>query len=305
MSPRDAAVHALYRARPRSRFARISMAALVLLGVLSWTSDDFHVGSLFSARASRNFQRFLVDITPYPLQGKPWDWGTAAAWARETLEGKGADAVWSTVAMSVAAIVLAAVLAGLLSPAAARNLATAEPFLPGARPPRALVTWAWRGLVGLTRLLLIFLRAIPEYVWAFLLISLMGVGAWPAVAALALHNTGILGKLFAEVAENTEPETPRALRGLGASRLQIAAAAVVPHNLGRFLLYFFYRWETCVREASVLGLLGFVSLGWYIQQARAGMRYDEMVLFILLGVGTLVLGDLVSTGARAIIRRSG
>ena len=69
-------------------------------------------------------------------------------------------------------------------------------------------------------------------------------------------------------------------------------------------MYFFYRWETCVREATVLGLLGFVSLGWYIQQARAGVRYDEMVLFVLLGALLILVGDLVSAAARALIRRA-
>jgi ABC-type phosphate/phosphonate transport system permease subunit len=60
-----------------------------------------------------------------------------------------------------------------------------------------------------------------------------------------------------------------------------------------------------VREATVLGLLGFVSLGWYIQQARAGVRYDEMVLFVLLGAGIILVGDFTSAVARALVRRAG
>ncbi len=135
-----------------------------------------------------------------------------------------------------------------------------------------------------------------------MLLTLLGVGAWPAVAALAIHNAGILGKLYAEVAENMEPAASRALRALGAQRSQIAWAAIFPHNLGRYLLYFFYRWETCVREATVLGLLGFVSLGWFIQQARAGVRYDEMLHFVLLGSLLILAGDLISSWARKLAR---
>jgi phosphonate transport system permease protein len=220
-------------------------------------------------------------------------------------EGRGQEAVLATLGFSIAAIVLAGLLSGVASLGAARNLATPEPFLPSAAAPGLLRRWAWRAVVGATRVILIFLRAIPEYVWAFLLLNLLGVGAWPAVLALALHNAGILGKLFGETTENLEPHAPRALRALGASRLQIVLAAVFPLALGRWLLYFFYRWETCVREASVLGLLGFVSLGWYIQQSRAGVRYDEMVLFILLGSALILIGDLVSMTARALIRSSG
>ena len=54
----------------------------------------------------------------------------------------------------------------------------------------------------------------------------------------------------------------------------------------------------------VLGLLGFISLGWYIQEARAAVRYDEMVLFVLLGVAIIVCGDVLSAVARLAVRRS-
>ncbi len=298
----SAETRTLWQARPRSRFARLSVFALVALAIYSWASGTFSLGSLFTERAGRNFERFLGELRPHPLAGREWDFGVFWQWLQDSLSGKGAEAVLSTVALSVAAIVLAGLGAALLSLAAARNVATPEPFVPLPRKPGAAACWLWRGVVGITRLMLIFLRAIPEYVWGFLLLALLGPGAWPAVLALALHNTGILGKLFAEAVENVEPATPRAMRALGATRLQIAAVSIFPATLGRFLLYFFYRWETCVREATVLGLLGFISLGWYIQDARARTHYDEMFLFILLGSAIILVGDLLSTLARRRVR---
>ena len=80
-------------------------------------------------------------------------------------------------------------------------------------------------------------------------------------------------------------------------------AAVLPVVLPRCLLFFFYRWETCVREATVLGMLGIVSLGFWIQDARARNFYDEMVFFILLGAFLVIIGDMVSTLVRAYVRR--
>jgi phosphonate transport system permease protein len=298
-------VDELRRARPRSRFARLSMLALAALAGYAWLAGDLELGRLFSARSVSNLERFLGEIRPHPLWGRKWDWGVAGRWVVDTLEGTGGEAVLSTVALSVASICLAGVLALFVCLAAARNVATPEPFLPAARPPSRLHRFGWRAVVVVTRALLVFARAIPEYIWAFLLLTMFGLGAWPAVLALALHNAGILGKLDAEVVENLEPGTVRALRGVGASRSQIAVTAIFPAALGRFLLYFFYRWETCVREATVLGLLGFVSLGWYIQQARAGVRYDEMVLFVLLGAGIILVGDFTSAVARALVRRAG
>ena len=250
-----------------------------------------------------NLVRFLHEVVPYPLRtANPRD-GTLAQWTANLLGRRGWEATKQTLALSVAAIVLAGAMGLVASIPAARNVASGEPFAtPG--PTGSSGAIVWRAVVGLTRLGLTFARAIPEYVWAFLLLAMLGHDAWPAVLALAIHNAGILGRLGAEVVENVEPGVPRALRALGGTRLQVATVGVLPLVLPRFLLYFFYRWETCVREATVLGLLGFTSLGYWIADARARDRYDEMMLYILLGAGLVLLGDVVSAITRGFVRRS-
>ena len=54
----------------------------------------------------------------------------------------------------------------------------------------------------------------PEYILAYLIMSMLGSPAWPAVLALAIHNTGILGRLHAETIENVERRPLAALRAL-------------------------------------------------------------------------------------------
>ena len=302
--PRDLEIRRLHRRRRQSPFVRWSCAAFLLLVAVSWANGDLWPGDLFSERRMANLDRFLSELRPYPLQGRDFDFSVATAWAGEILREKGWKAAGVTLAMSVAAIVLATLGALLLTLFAARSLATPEPYLPAPRPPSRAHRWSWRVVVAGSRAILIFLRSIPEYVWAFLFLAILGPSAWPVVLALALHNLGILGKLTAEVVENVDPRPLAALRGLGASRLQIAATGLFPLILPRFLLYFFYRWETCVREATVLGMLGIVSLGYWIVDARARTHYDDMVLFILLGAAIVLVGDLVSAVAREVIRRA-
>ncbi len=301
---RDAEIRRLYRQRPRSRFTRWSGAALGVLVVLAWSSDELRPGSFFSERRLANLERFLGELRPYPLQGRDFDFSVAADWAGEVLSERGWTAAGVTLAMSVVAVVLAALGALVLAPAAARTFAAPAPYLPGSRPAGRGRRFFWRLVVGIARAILIFIRSIPEYIWAFILLAIFGPTAWPVVLALALHNSGILGKLTAEVVENLEPAPLAALRGLGASRAQIVAAGLFPLILPRFLLFFFYRWETCVREATVLGMLGTVSLGYWIVDARARNHYDEMFFFVLIGAGIVLAGDLVSAIAREVIRRA-
>jgi phosphonate transport system permease protein len=295
---------ALYRERPRSRFARGSGIAMLLLTAWAWSSGVVSLGDLGAERAQRNLSRFLQDVRPYPLQHEAWNSSVALEWAGAELSGRAVPALLDTLALSVVAVVLAALVALFVSFFAARNLASPEPFLPAARVPGPGRLVLFRGVVWLARGVLILARAIPEYLWAFLLLTLLGPGAWPAVLALALHNAGILGRLYAEVTENADPRSPRALRALGASRLGIALTAIWPASLGRFLLFFFYRWETCVREATILGLLGFSGLGFYILQAQAALRWDELALWTLLGSALIIAGDLLSAPARALVRNA-
>jgi len=156
----------------------------------------------------------------------------------------------------------------------------------------------WRCLHGLGRLLLVLARAMPEYIWAFLFVAILGANAWPLVLALGLNNCGRLG---AEVMENMERSLPQ--RMTAQSRLQLYLTSLLPADLPKLLVYFFYRWETCVRDATVLGMLVISSLGYAICDARSRHLHDEMLIFILLGSMLVILGDALSGWVRRRIRQ--
>ena len=77
---------------------------------------------------------------------------------------------------------------------------------------------------------------------------------------------------------------------------------MLPACFPRFLLYFFYRFETCVRDATVLGMLGTASLGFRIDEAANRFAYDEVVFFVLLGAGVVLAADVVSSIVRKVVR---
>jgi len=312
LDPRSA-IRALHRRRPRSRLVRWTVAGLALLAAWAWSprvevlgvrfgSGEIATGELFSARRRANLERFLTEeAMPAPLREAGFSWRGLFDWAGAILADHGWSAMLATLWISILAVVLAAAVATLLAPLAARTLATRDPYqLCGDNCRHGP---GWRALTTLTRLLLVALRAVPEYVWAFLLLAMLGPSAWPVVLALAIHNAGILGRLGADTIENLDAAPLRALRMLGASRRQLTGVAILPLALPRLLLYFFYRFETCVREATVLGMLGVVSLGYWIQDARARHRYDEMLLLVALGACIVIASDILSTLARASARR--
>ena len=300
---REVIIRQLRRARPRRHFLRTSGVVFGVLVLHAWTLGGVTTPDDLSPRRLANLQRFLGELRPHPLQGRSWDWGLALAWASD-MAARAAPAAATTLAMSIAAISLAGLGGAVLGFAGSRTLVSPEPYAPEARPPSTAARAGWTACLWMVRALLIFFRAIPEYIWAFIALAVVGSNVWAAVAALAIHNAGILGKLNAEVIENLEPQRFAALRTLGGTRLQIVLLAIRPLILPRVLLLFFYRWETCLREATVLGMLGIVSLGFYVQDARARQHYDVMLAMILTGSLLVMIGDVVSAGARGRVRRA-
>lgn len=296
-------VRELRARRPRRRALRRSLYALAVLVPAAWLAGDFNLRDLLAPQRLANLRRFAGKLVPHPMQGGGGDWGDGWHWLVDLLHDRGWEALEATLAISVVAIILAAVVGGATSFLATRNLATPDPFtaLRGHRWQQ----FAWASVVALVRGTFIFARAIPEYLWAFLLLMVFGPGAWPAILALALHNAGILGKLNAELIEDLPTAPMVSLRALGARRRELALAAILPISFPRFLMLFFYRWETCVREATVLGMLGIVSLGYWVEDARARQHYDDMLVFILLGSLLVVIGDQVSIRVREWIRARG
>lgn len=306
-APRPArdAVRALYATRPRSWFVRGSLGAFTLLLVVAPLVADLDTGSRSPERRRANLERFAREIRPAPVRDGEFDLGKVAAWAGERMgEGGGAEATATTAAISILAIVLAGFFGALLAVFAARNLMAPAPFGLTSWQPGPLRRLASGLVIGGTRFVLVLLRCLPEYLLAFLFLAIFGFTAWPAVLALAVHNTGILGRLNAEAIENVDAKPARALRDVGGGRYTLAAAAVFPAVLPRGLLYLFYRWETCVREATVLGLLNIPSLGLLIEDSKSRMRQDDLLFYVLVAAALVLVGDLVSSWLRHLVRRA-
>lgn len=144
----------------------------------------------------------------------------------------------------------------------------------------------------------------PEFILAFLLLQIFGPTIWALIFALAIHNGGILLRLGAEVVDNLESHAAQLVLLEGANRSTTYFGILLPESFNRFVLYLFYRWETCIREATILGMLGVGSLGFLISEAGVRFYYDEMLLWVVLGGGLVFIGDLASDYVRYRLKDS-
>ena len=258
-------------AQARCKACWVTAGVLVLVGASFW-SLDLKWGEFLAPDALATMGRFLAGF--FPPQ-------TAPAFLAKT-----GTALMETLAMSALGTLLAA-CAGLVLALPAAKVHAGDPAR--ARP--------------FARLLLNALRSVPELVWAALLLISAGLGPFPGTLALALHTTGVLGRLFAESIENASPGPAFALRSRGIGELRIFLYATLPQIWPQVVSYSLYRWENNIRAAAVLGVVGAGGLGQMLAY-HLGLFQMHETSTVLLGMLVLVaLVDGLSFLARRLFNR--
>ncbi len=276
---------------PRVTFIRFSMLAMMVLIVSSWifvlNADGAQSHSFLSVETFNRLKDFLGDLLGVGSTTTP----AFAQWGEWRSTG---HLAYQTLAMSVMAIGFAATFALVFFIFGARNMMMGEMAPYG--------SWFWRGVFFLVRGLFVVTRAIPELIWAMLIIFVLSPGLLPGAVALGLHNAGILGKLSSEIVEGLDQRPIQALRSTGAGRFQVMVYGVLPQALPRFVTYLFYRWEVIIRTAIVVG---FVSAGGLGTEFRLSMSFFHFttVALLLIWYLILVLGvDITASYLRRLAR---
>lgn len=141
-------------------------------------------------------------------------------------------------------------------------------------------------------------RAINELIFALLFIVAVGLGPFAGVLALFVHTTGILAKLFSEVVEAIDPRPVEGVRATGGSHLAEICFGVIPQVLPLWVSYSLYRFESNVRSATVIGIVGAGGIGMVLHDLMASFMYGPACAVLAIIVVTVVLIDLVSAQVR-------
>ena len=100
------------------------------------------------------------------------------------------------------------------------------------------------------------LRATNELVFALMFVAAVGLGPMAGMLALWIHTTGILAKLFSEAVEAIDPRPVEGIRSTGTGVFDEIAYGVIPQVMPLWISYALYRFESNVRAATVVGIVG-------------------------------------------------
>jgi phosphonate transport system permease protein len=145
-----------------------------------------------------------------------------------------------------------------------------------------------------TRMVLNVLRSIPELVWATIVLIAAGLGPFGGTLALAIHTSGVLGRLFADALENASPLPESTLRINGARPTAAFFYATLPQILPQILSYTLYRWENNIRAAAILGVVGAGGLGQMLKYHLSLFQMQQAATVIIAMLLLVAMVDAIS-----------
>jgi phosphonate transport system permease protein len=248
----------------QSRLGRSLFSALVLAAALGWAAQMIELRPLELLRDLGNIGVFLKGyLNPSFAHVGLYAWQCVITIC---------IALWG----SAMAIVIAVPL-GLLG---AHNL-TPHPVLYHA-----------------ARCILDLFRAVNEFVFALMFVTAVGLGPFAGMLALGIHTGGVLGKLLSETIEAIDPGQVEGVTAVGATRLHVIGFGVVPQIFPIFLSYVLLRFESDIRSASVIGMVGGGGIGFYLWDTIRAFNDREAATVILLIVAMVVCIDIISARIR-------
>ena len=256
-------------------------ATVLLLAVLLWPMavlTEFKPWLLADERSLRSTLHFLASFIPPRMDAE-----FLRLLARET---------WRTVAIATAGMTLAWVIAVPLALGSTARLsisALARSMSPLPFAVRTLLRWT-----------MVVLRSVPEVVWALLFVRVVGLGPTAGVLAIGIAYGGMLGKVYAEILESSDPAPTQALLRNGSGRLQALLFGALPQCASELVSYTVYRWECAIRASVVLGFVGAGGLGQLLDSAAKMFSGGEVSSILLVFVALVALSDRIS----AMLRRA-
>jgi phosphonate transport system permease protein len=248
-------------------WARNLAIALFALVVLGWSADgvDLRPGEFIAG---------IPSIARYLSHMFPPDFASLPELIRPTIETI-QIAIWGTLLGVLGSIPLGILGAGNVTP---------HPVV-------------YQG----ARLVLNTCRGVSELVFALIFVTAVGLGPFPGVLALAVHNAGMLGKFYAEAIEAVDPGPIEALQATGANRLQTIWLAIVPQVLPEFIAFNLYRFEVSIRSATVLGFVGAGGIGFHLLSSIRLFQYQETAMVLIVILVLVILSDRLSSYVRCRI----
>ncbi|MDQ0394668.1 phosphonate transport system permease protein [Labrys monachus] len=196
------------------------------------------------------------------------------------------EALVQTLGIAFAGTLTAAILAAPVSFLAARNIV-----------PNIFAHFAVRRGLDV-------IRSVDALIWALIWINVVGLGPFAGVLAIICVDFGGLGKLFSEAIEATDARAGEGVISTGGNQLHRIRFALIPQVLPVMASQVLYFFESNVRSATIIGIVGAGGVGQYLAEMVRMLDLQPLGILVFMILVTVAVIDLISSRIRlAIIGR--
>lgn len=187
--------------------------------------------------------------------------------------------VWRSISMAWLGALLCVVVAIPLGMLAARGIGPGWLRLP------------LRGLFAV-------IRAVPEVIFALVLLTVTGLTPFTGALALGIAGIGTQGKWVYETVESAHVGATEAVRAAGGTTAEVARWALWPAIAPALMSFALYRFEINIRTSAVLGLVGAGGVGSMLSNYTNYRQWDTVGMLLIVVVLATMLMDWISGALR-------
>ncbi|OQY96696.1 MAG: phosphonate ABC transporter, permease protein PhnE [Chloroflexi bacterium UTCFX4] len=210
-------------------------------------------------KPSENFQVLVGSIAQDPAPG--WMVSLGLRSPTDTVPRFVPGGIFVTIGLGLMATLISIIVAAPLSFFGARNVMARV-------RGGVIIYYIARGVFNIV-------RSIDTLIWAIILVTWTGLGAFTGLLALSIHSIASIAKLYSEEVEHTDPGPVEAVTATGGNLLQNIRFAVIPQIIPSFLAYSLLRWDINMRSATVVGFVSAAGIGFYIVESIRKGGYRE------------------------------
>lgn len=184
--------------------------------------------------------------------------------------------LWQTFLMAVCGTFIGIIFSVPLAIFAAKNLT-----------PHPAIGWFVNTIISM-------FRTIPDLIWALIFVITVGLGPVAGALTIAVDTIGFLGKFFAQTMEEQDEGPQLALKTLGASKMDITWATVIPNGMPSFINDALFALEKSTRSSVILGLVGAGGIGIELKVAMDLFNYRTATAIIIMIFALVIIVEQAS-----------
>ena len=128
----------------------------------------------------------------------------------------------------------------------------------------------------LLRRLLALPRSVHELIWGLLLLQVLGLHPWVAVAAISIPYASLVARVWCDQLQSLDPSRLEAMLQTGSTPMAACVTALSPAMGSVLVSYGGYRLECALRSATLLGVFGLGGLGMDLELSLKSLQFHEL-----------------------------